>query len=142
MTGPILASLDLRYALIPQTQLHRAASQTRREGNSSAKTFSPLLGGPEAFAEQERALKTRLCELIDESSLMESVERWQLKREPVHRFHLGVQEKLGDRTVLAPLLRSRQAWRASLQKQGKLPSAAGETLSNLSSTGISQASLS
>jgi hypothetical protein len=59
---------------------------------------------------------------------MESVERWQLKREPVHRFHLGVQEKLGDRTVLAPLLRSRKAWRASLQKQGKLPSAAGETL--------------
>lgn len=87
-----------------------------------------MLDGPEAFAEQEKALKARICELVNEASLLESVERWQLKREPVHRFHLGPKRTLGDETVLAPLLRSRQAWRASLQKQGKKPSAAGEAL--------------
>ena len=87
-----------------------------------------MLGGPEAFSEQERVLKARLCEMINESSMLEFVEEWQLRRVPVFRFHLGSEEELDDHTLLAPLLRSRQAWRDSVEKKGKEPSAAGEAI--------------
>ena len=87
-----------------------------------------MLGEPEAFAEQERVLKARLCELINGSSLLESVEEWQLGREPVYRFHLGPGRELTDETILAPLLRSRHAWSDSVKKNGKQPSAACERI--------------
>ena len=86
------------------------------------------LRGPEAFAAQERAFKTRLCEIINDTPLLENFEQWQKKRRPVDRFHLGPPEELEDRTLLAPLLRSRQAWRDSLADKGKQPSAAGERI--------------
>lgn len=79
----------------------------------------PLMGGAEAFAEQERTLKEQLCDLINRSSLVEFVEQWQLKREPIYRFHIGPKPELDDDTLLAPLLRSPQAWRDSQKKAGK-----------------------
>jgi hypothetical protein len=66
--------------------------------------------------------------MINESSLLECIEEWQLGREPVYRFHLGPTPQLDDHTMLAPLLRSRHAWREGQGKQGKVPSAAGETI--------------
>jgi hypothetical protein len=87
-----------------------------------------MVAGPEAFAEQERALKSRLCEVINHSSLLKFVEEWQLTREPVYRFHLGPQRELDEQTMLAPLLRSRNAWRDSVAKKGKEPSVAGERI--------------
>ena len=86
------------------------------------------LRGPEAFAEQERVFKARLHQIIDETPLMENFEHWQRKRRPVDRFHLGPAEALEDHTMLAPLLRCRQAWRDSVVKKGKEPSAAGERI--------------
>ncbi|HZU51932.1 MAG TPA: cupin domain-containing protein [Sphingomicrobium sp.] len=87
-----------------------------------------MLGGPEDFAEQERLLKARLCELVNQSSLSKFVEEWQLGRQPVFRFHLGPNHELDDDTMLAPLLRSRQAWAASVNKKGKEPSPASERI--------------
>jgi len=87
-----------------------------------------MVAGPEAFAEQERALKSRLCEVINHSSLLKFVEEWQLTREPVYRFRLGPQGELDEQTMLAPLLRSRNAWRDSVAKKGKEPSVAGERI--------------
>ena len=86
------------------------------------------LRGPETFAEQERAFKARLCEIINETPLIENFEYWQGKRRPVDRFHLGPLEELGEHTLLAPLLRSQQAWRVHLSKAGKVPSVAGERI--------------
>lgn len=86
------------------------------------------IAGPEAFAEQERLVKARLCEIINNTPLMDDFERWQRKRRPVDRFHLGPVQELDDEATLAPLLRSRQAWRDSLRKNGKEPSAAGEQI--------------
>ena len=106
------------------------------------------LGRPENFAEQERILKARLCEMINERSLLETVEEWQLGRVPVYRFHLGPTEQLDDHTTVAPLLRSRNAWRQSQRKKGKEPSAAGETIiqclieKNLATVGELKAELS
>jgi len=105
------------------------------------------LAKPQAFAEQERILKARLCEMINDSSLMEAVEEWQLGRVPVYRFHLGPTEELDDSATVAPLLRSRNAWRNSQQKKGKEPSVAGETIiqflieRNLASVGELKAEL-
>ncbi|HZU51931.1 MAG TPA: cupin domain-containing protein [Sphingomicrobium sp.] len=86
------------------------------------------LSGPEVFAEQERAMKARLCEIINNTPLIENFERWRAKRRPVDRFHLGPREELDDYSLLAPLLRSPQAWRDSVVKKGKEPSAAGERI--------------
>ena len=105
------------------------------------------LAKPQAFAEQERILKARLCEMINESSLMEAVEEWQLGRVPVYRFHLGPREELDDNATVAPLLRSRNAWRNSQHKKAKEPSVAGETIiqflieRNLASVGELKAEL-
>jgi ribosomal protein L16 Arg81 hydroxylase len=86
------------------------------------------LRGPEAFAERERMIKARLCELVNESSLMDYLEKWQLSWKPVDRFHLGPPQELDDHTVVAPLVRSQLAWRDSVKKSGKEPSVAGERI--------------
>ena len=39
---------------------------------------------------------------------------------------MGPKDELEDQTIFAPLLRSRQAWRTSVVKKGKEPSADGE----------------
>lgn len=84
------------------------------------------LRGPEAFAEQERRFKERLCEIINDTPMLDNFEHWKAKRRPVDRFHLGPREEIDDLTMFAPLLRSRHAWRNSIVKKGKEPSAPGE----------------
>lgn len=89
------------------------------------------LRGPEALAEQERALKARLCEIIDGYSLNDNLEQWRRSRKPLNDFRLGPRQALDDQTMLAPLLRYREAWQDSVEKKGKEPSAAGERIVEL-----------
>ena len=89
------------------------------------------LRGPEAVAEQERAFKERLAELIESFSLSDHMEQWRRGRKPVNDFRLGPRNALDDDIVLAPLLRYREAWRDSVEKKGKEPSAAGERIVEL-----------
>jgi len=89
------------------------------------------LRGPEALAEQERAIKARLSEMIDSYSLADHLEEWRRSRKPINDFRLGPKPDLDDHTMLAPLLRYREAWRDSVEKRGKEPSAAGERIVEL-----------
>ena len=96
----------------------------RRKSSSSAKTSSRCADRKPLRRRSERSKRgsvkssmTRLCWKISSSG-----------RRNADRFHLGPPEELEDRTLLAPLLRSRQAWRDSLADKGKQPSAAGERI--------------
>jgi len=86
------------------------------------------LRGPEAVAEQERIAKARLCELINEHSFLEYVDKWHRKFSAVDHFHLGPQKELDDHTMLAPLLRSREAWSDSVKQEGKEPPVAADRI--------------
>lgn len=83
--------------------------------------------GPEAMAEQEKVVKGRLCEIINEMSFEELVDGWIRGWRPFDQFHLGPRE-LDDHTILASLLRHRETWRDSVKKKGKEPSEAGQRI--------------
>ena len=87
--------------------------------------------GPDAVAQQERALKARLCEVINNASLSDYLDTFQKSRKPVDRFQVGPGKALDDRAVIAPLLRYREAWEQSLKKKGQEPSAAGQKILDL-----------
>lgn len=87
--------------------------------------------GPEALAEQERALKARLCEVINEASLSEYLGKFQRTRRPVDRFQLGPAADIDDSAVLAPLLRYAEAWEQSVRKKGQEPSPVGQRILHL-----------
>ena len=84
--------------------------------------------GPEALAEQERALKARLCEMINTAPLSDYLHDWQKSRKPINQFRVGPREELHDHMMLAPLLRYREAWRHSVEKKGAKPEPAAEAI--------------
>jgi len=84
--------------------------------------------GAEALAEQERALKARLIEIINSIPLSEFAETWQSRWKPIDSFRLGPKEDLQDHTLLASLIRNPHAWRESYTKNGKEPSPAAQQL--------------
>ena len=86
------------------------------------------LGGPQAFAEQERVLKARLCEIINETSVVGEFPTMAEESGAGRSFPPRPEAGIGRYTMFAPLLRSRQAWRDSVEKKGKEPSAAGERI--------------
>jgi hypothetical protein len=84
--------------------------------------------GSGAVAEQERVLKARLCEIVNEASLCDYLEKFQRARKPLDRFHLGPPEEMHESTVLAPLVRYPTAWQDSLRSMGREPSPTGERI--------------
>lgn len=86
------------------------------------------MGAPAAVAQQERVLKARLCELVNEASLGDYLEKFQKARKPLDRFHLGPSEELHDSTMLAPLVRYPTAWQENLKSTGREVPAAGERI--------------
>jgi hypothetical protein len=86
------------------------------------------LAGADALADQERAFKARLGELVESFSLSDYIENWRRSRKPLDEFRLGPREELDDHTMLAPLLRFREAWHDSVAKKGKEPSVAGDRI--------------
>ena len=87
--------------------------------------------GPEAVAEQERAIKARLCEVISGASLSDYLDHFQRSRKPVDQFRLGPSTSIDDQTVLTPLLRYREAWEQSVRKKGQEPAPAGQRILDL-----------
>lgn len=86
------------------------------------------LRGPEAVAQQEQALKARLCEIINGAPLCDYLDSWQRSRKPFNQFRVGPREELHEHTLLAPLLRYRGAWRRSVEKKGAEPAPAAEAI--------------
>jgi len=86
------------------------------------------LRGPNALAEQERALKARLCEMINAAPLSDYLDEWQKSRKPINQFRVGPREQLHDDTMLSPLLRYPGAWRHSVEKKGASPEPAAEAI--------------
>ncbi len=80
------------------------------------------LRGPEAIAEQERAVKERLGEIIAGASISEYLEKSERSRKQGNQFRVGAAEEIDDDTVFAPLLRYPGAWRQTLEKKGEVPS--------------------
>lgn len=84
--------------------------------------------GPDAVAEQESSLKSHLCEIINSASLSDYLDEWRKDRRPIDQFRVGPREDFHDHTVLAPLLRYRDAWRDSETKKGAEPLPAAEAI--------------
>jgi hypothetical protein len=84
------------------------------------------LRGPDAIAEQERAVKERLYDIIAGASMWQYLEKCERHRKPSNQFRLGPIEEIDDHTVLAPLLRYRGAWRRSVEEKNEEPSPAEE----------------
>lgn len=68
------------------------------------------LAGADTLAERERAVKTRLHELIDEFSFEAFLEHFSRAREPLDLFQLGPTRDLPPDQVLAPLVRQRDGF--------------------------------
>jgi len=66
--------------------------------------------GPEAVAEQERVIKSRLCEIINRSSVPDFLDHILSNREQFDVFQMGPAPEIHEGTLLAPILRYRGAW--------------------------------
>ena len=86
------------------------------------------LKGADAVSAQERAIKERLCEIINGASMSEFLGKFQKSFKPSNQFRLGPAEEIDDYTMFAPVLRYRDAWRRSVEKKGQEPSAAVERI--------------
>lgn len=84
--------------------------------------------GSDAVLQQEKAIKERLCEIINEASLSQFLEKWERSRNPIDKFRLGPSAEIDDGTMLTPLLRYPGAWQRALKEKGQEPSEAGERI--------------
>ena len=84
------------------------------------------LSGPEAVAEQEKALKARLCEIINAASMADFLDEFEKSRKPLDQFRLGPKLPFDNDTLLAPMLRYSRAWADGVAKKGGESSPAAE----------------
>lgn len=84
--------------------------------------------GSDSLVEQERAMKARLCEIVNGASLSDFIDKCLAERKPFEEFQLGPRPELSEDTLFAPLVRQRDAWRRHLEKTGKTPSAEVESI--------------
>lgn len=65
------------------------------------------LGGPVSLAEQEAALKKKLMEIVEQTSLSEWLDKKNETRQPYDGIHLGPLPEVKDETVVSLLTRHR-----------------------------------
>lgn len=79
------------------------------------------LEGNDAVDAQDRAIKERLCEIINGTSIWDYLEGRE-KLKAVSQVRLGPKAEIHENSLLSPLLRYADAYRRSTAKNGKQPS--------------------